>query len=54
MRTPVLAVRSYGMKKIVSLAWLRIERAPDLIADLTPGLLLVLGGLLVLVVAAAQ
>lgn len=36
------------MKKIISLTWLRIERAPDLLFDLAPGVLLAVGGAIVI------
>lgn len=36
------------MRKIVSIAWLRVERASDFTLDLIPGGLLIAGGLLVM------
>lgn len=39
------------MKKTVSLMWLRIERAPALALELTPGALLIAGGLFIISLA---
>lgn len=36
------------MKKLASVAWLRIERIPDLVADLTIPAVLIVSGLLVM------
>jgi len=41
------------VKKIASVAWLYVERAPDLLIELIPGLLLIAGGILVMGVAQA-
>lgn len=36
------------MRKFASVTWLRVERAPDMLVDLIPGLLLIVGGVLVM------
>ena len=41
------------MTKMMSVAWLHVERAPALLFELLPGLLLIVGGMLVMGLAQA-
>lgn len=42
------------MRRIASLAMLRVERTPEVLLDLTPGLLLILGGVSTVLLAAIR
>lgn len=41
------------MRRLVSLAWLRVEKLPMIMFDLLPGVLLVTGGMVVILMGVA-